>query len=102
MSDMTYDNGTFFKYATDVVFYQPLIELSCYRILTLEDEVQYIYTANTGLNEGQKAQNEVSDMVWAKKKSACVEDFKKRMESSNPEVIRAYKSSLEENPDLPN
>ena len=81
LSDMQYDDGSFYKYATDVVFYQPLLEISCGRILWVRDEMQYIYTWNTGLNEPREKQLAVAQAVWSKPKSACDEDFRKRMEA---------------------
>ena len=98
LSDLQYDNGTLFRYAMDVAFYQPMIEISCYKIASYEEEVQYIETANVK-REPSDLQKVVSDSVWGRKKADCDPEFKRKMESKDPFEFRAFKSYLEETPE---
>lgn len=98
LSDLQYDNGTLFRYAMDVAFYQPMIEISCYKIASYEEEIQYIETVNAK-REPSDLQKVVSDSVWGRKKAECDGEFKKKMESKDPFEFRAFKSYLEENPE---
>lgn len=66
-SDLTYDNGTFFKFAYDVALVTPIIQMVNPRIQFIQ-QTTYQYRFDTGINDPGWGQIEVDEIVFAKKK----------------------------------